>query len=74
MVCISPSPSNPKVLRAASKMAQAFRTDFTALFVESSDTKDLDPEEKENLEKNMNLAKDLKANVVVSYGDDIAYQ
>lgn len=74
LVCISPSPTNQKVIRTASKMASSYHAEFTALFVENSDTKFLKEDEKKSLKENIKLAKHLKANIVVSYGDDIAFQ
>ena len=35
LVCLSSSPSNPKVLRTAARMAEAFHSGFTALFAVS---------------------------------------
>lgn len=35
LVCLSSSPSNAKLIRTAARMANAFRSDFTALFVET---------------------------------------
>ena len=39
LVCIGTSPTNQKVIRTASKMAQAFHGEFTALYVETSTSK-----------------------------------
>ena len=41
LVCLSSSPSNPKVLRTAARMAEAFHSGFTALFVETPETREL---------------------------------
>lgn len=71
LVCLGTSPTNQKVIRTASKMAQAFRGEFTALYV---DSKELDYKALEQLKKNISLAKELQANIVSTYGDDIAYQ
>ena len=35
LVCLSSAPSNPKIIRTAARMASAFRSGFTALFVET---------------------------------------
>lgn len=37
LVCLSSSPSNAKIIRTASRMAQAFKGTLTALFVETPD-------------------------------------
>lgn len=71
LVCLGTSPTNQKVIRTASKMAQAFHGEFTALYV---DSKELDYKAFEQLKKNISLAKELQANIVSTYGDDIAYQ
>ena len=33
LVCVSPSPSNPKVVAAAARMAAAFQATLTAIYV-----------------------------------------
>lgn len=71
LVCLGTSPTNQKVIRTASKMAQAFHGEFTALYV---DSKELGYKALEQLKKNISLAKELQANIVSTYGDDIAYQ
>lgn len=72
LVCLSSSPSNPKVIRTASQMAKVFAADFTALFIETS--KPISPDNKLRLEQNTKLAKDMGAKIVTVNGDDIAYQ
>lgn len=74
LVCLGTSPTNQKVIRTASKMAQAFHGEFTALYVENFDSQELDLKAFQQLEKNISLAKELQANIVSTYGDDIAYQ
>ena len=74
LVCLGTSPTNQKVIRTASKMAQAFHGEFTALYVENSDSQELDLKAFQQLKKNISLAKELQANIVSTYGDDIAYQ
>ena len=41
MVCLGTSPTNQKVIRTAARMAQAFHADFTALYVETSQSKNM---------------------------------
>ena len=74
LVCLGTSPTNQKVIRTASKMAQAFHGEFTALYVENSDSQELGSKAFQQLKKNISLAKELQANIVSTYGDDIAYQ
>lgn len=74
LVCLGTSPTNQKVIRTASKMAQAFHGEFTALYIENSDSQELDLKAFQQLKKNISLAKELQANIVSTSGDDIAYQ
>lgn len=74
LVCLGTSPTNQKVIRTASKMAQAFHGEFTALYVETSANKTISQKAFNQLQSNLTLAKHLRANVVSTYGDDIAYQ
>lgn len=72
LVCLSSSPSNPKVIRTASKMAQVFDASFTALYIETS--KPITAENKKRLDNNTRLAKECGAHIVPVNGDDIAAQ
>jgi two-component system sensor histidine kinase KdpD len=74
LVCLSPAPSNAKVIRTAARMANAFRGKFTALFVETSETPDLEEESKKRLRENIRLAEQLGAHITTVYGDDISEQ
>ena len=38
LICLSSSPSNPKVIRQAARMAAAFHAKFTAIYVETPDS------------------------------------
>lgn len=74
LVCLGTSPTNQKVIRTAAKMAQAFHGEFTALYVETSSSKTMSQKAYDQLQSNLTLAKHLRANIVSTYGDDIAYQ
>lgn len=74
LVCLSSSPTNPKIIRTASRMADAFKGGFTALFVETSDFEAQTEEDKGRLRKNIRLAQQLGAAIETVYGDDIAFQ
>lgn len=74
LACLSSAPSNPKIIRTAARMAKAFNSQFTALFVETPDFAVASPENKKRLHDNRRLAELLGANVEVVYGDDIPYQ
>ena len=74
LVCLSSAPSNAKVIRTAARMAEAFQGDFTALFVETPDTRELSGENRKRLRTNLKLAEDLGARIATVYGDDPAAQ
>lgn len=74
LICLSSAPSNAKVIRMAARMAEAFHSGFTALFVETSETKELKDESLKCLRDNMRLAEQLGAQITTVYGDDPAGQ
>ena len=44
LVCLSSSPANGTIIRAAARMAEAFKGEFTALYVETSQSQKMDEE------------------------------
>ena len=74
LVCLSPAPSNMKIIRTAARMAKAFRGSFTALYVETSDFAVMDEEDKKRLRSNMRLAQQLGATIETVYGEDVPFQ
>ena len=74
LVCLSSSPSNPKIIRTAARMASAFRCSFTALFVETKTFQWMTKEDKDRLQSNIHLAQQLGASIETVYGNDIPYQ
>ncbi len=74
LVCLSPAPSNQKIIRTAARMAKAFHGNFTALFVETPDFPKLSDENRKRLRENIHLAEQLGAKIETVYGDNIAYQ
>lgn len=74
MVGLSASPSNARIIEAAAKMAKAFFGAFTAVYIQSSKSQELDEEDKERLKSNICLAEKLGASVSTIYGDDVAFQ
>lgn len=46
LVCISPSPSNTKVIRTAARLAYAFHAQFTGIYVETSQMQEADEKQK----------------------------
>lgn len=74
LVCISPSPSNAKVIRTASRLAYAFHASFTGIYVETPKMQEADKKNKAAVKNHMDLARALGADIVTVYGTDIAYQ
>ena len=74
LVCLSPSVSNARVIRAAARIADAFQGSLSALFVETPAYSLLSDEDKKRLHSNMNLAEKLGARLDTVIGDDVAYQ
>ena len=74
LMCLSPSPSNDKVIRQAARMAKAFHGKFTAFYVETPESSDMDKEDIQRLRENTKLAAQFGANTVTSYGSDIVEQ
>lgn len=74
LVCLSSSPSNKKVIRTAARMAEAFHSNFTALFVENSQTKEQGSEYLKTLRENIRLAEELGAQISTVYGEEPSVQ
>lgn len=74
VICISPSPTNMKVIRTAARMANAFQAELTALFVETPEYEQADEKIKQAVYNNIQLAKQFGAKASIVYGDNIAYQ
>lgn len=74
LVCLSPSPTNPKIIRTAARMANAFHGRFTALFVETPAFAAMREENRKRLRSNIHLAEQLGATIETVYGEDIAGQ
>ncbi|MCX5775909.1 MAG: sensor histidine kinase KdpD [Firmicutes bacterium] len=69
IVCISSSPSNPKVIRAAQTLAQAFHAEFIALYIQTSQE-----QYKETVLANQKLAENLGAKNVTIYAESVPEQ
>ena len=74
LVCLSSSPSNAKIIRTASRMAQAFKGTLTALFVETPDFPAMGAEDLQRLRSNLRLAEQLGAKIETVYGTDVSFQ
>ena len=74
LVCLSPSPSNKKVVAAAAKMAEAFHATLTAIYVKPTDYSSISEEDKQRLQSNMAFAERNGASVATVIGNDVSVQ
>lgn len=74
LVCLSPAPSNARIIRTAARMAAAFKGSFTALYVETPDFGFMQDSEKKRLWENMHLAQQLGAQIQTVYGSNVPQQ
>ena len=71
LVCLSPSPSNWKVIAAAAKMAEAFQAALTAIYVKPTNYDSLPEDDKGRLQNNIKFAGQHGASVTTIIGDDV---
>ncbi len=74
LVCLSPAPSNANIVKTGGSLARAFHADLTALYVKTPDSDKMNDADKKRLQKNIDLAGSLGAEIVTVYGDDIPGQ
>lgn len=74
LICLSPAPSNKKVIRTAARMAEVFHSGFTALYVETSKKAEISEENGKRLKENIRLAEQLGAQIATVYGEEPAVQ
>lgn len=70
LVCVSPSPSAARVVRAGRRLARRLRAEWTALFVEQPRHASLPAADREYASKAMQLAEKLGAEAVTIAGHD----
>lgn len=73
LACLSPSPSNPKILRAAADMV-GDDTELVALFIETPQLSYLSNPDRQRLQENIQTAGQLGAKIQTVSGDDVAFQ
>ena len=73
LACLSPSPSNPKILRAAADMA-GNSDELIALFIETPQIQRLADADRRRLQENMQTAEKLGAVIQTLSGDDVPFQ
>ena len=74
LICISPSPSNPKVITAAVKLAKAFQAALTAIYIKPTNYDKLLEEDKIRLQNNIRFAERNGASIMTIIGDDVPTQ
>ena len=74
LVCISPSPSNPKVVSAAARMAEAFHATLTAIYIRPTNYESMSDEDKARLQNNIRFAEQCGAFITNIIGDDVPAQ
>ncbi len=72
LVCVSPSPSTPKVVRAAKRLASSLRADWMAVYVETPKLREMSEKSKNRLLSYLRLAERLGAETVNLSGHNIA--
>lgn len=72
LVCLSPSPSNERLIRRAARLSEAFQGYFTALYIETPDDRSLPDEDRQRLEGNEKLAQKLGAQLEIIQGSNVA--
>ena len=70
LVCVGPSPTSPRVIRTASRMARAMRATWIAVTVEPA--KEAPAAEKQRILRNLHLAESLGAKTTTLTGGDTA--
>lgn len=74
LVCLSPAPSNTKIIQTAAAMAKAFNATFSALYVKTPASESMTAEDAERLLANIRFSEASGASVVTVCGNDIAFQ
>ncbi|HNH08359.1 MAG TPA: sensor histidine kinase KdpD, partial [Leptospiraceae bacterium] len=70
LVTVGPSPTSRMVLRSARRIAGSMEAELTAVFVETPGS--LKPSEREDLQKNINYARELGAEAVITAAETVA--
>lgn len=72
LVCVGPSPTSAKVVRAAKRLADRIHAPWVALHVETADSTQLDAQAQQRLHQNLKLAESLGAEVVQVSGENVS--
>jgi two-component system sensor histidine kinase KdpD len=71
LVCVGPSPTSAKVIRAAKRMADSLDADWVAVSIDTPQTGRLPDEARSRLFSNLQLAERLGAETAALTGDDV---
>lgn len=74
LACISPSPSSSRIIRTATRMAEAHHSKWIAFYVETTKSQNLSKEDRKRLSEHFNLAEQLGGEVVTVHSDNTIEQ
>lgn len=74
LACLSPSPSNRKIIDEAANLANAFHAEFTTLYVSKSQEDTLSQLDQTRLQNNIRYAEDKGAVITTVIGENIPFQ
>ncbi len=74
LVCLSSSPSNPTVINAAARMAEAFHATLSAIYVKPANYDALPETDKIRLQNNIAFAEQNRAAIITIIGNDVPVQ
>jgi two-component system sensor histidine kinase KdpD len=72
LVCVSPSPLNARLVRAARRLAEELKAEWFALYVETPEGARLPPGDRDRVARNLQLAEQLGAKVATRQAASIA--
>ena len=74
LVCVGPSPTSAKVIRAAKRLADRLHAPWIALHIESSSASQWSDADRQQLQRNLKLAESLGGELVQASGDDVSQE
>jgi len=74
LVCVGPSPTSAKVVRAAKRLADRLHAPWIALHIESSSAAHWSIANRQQLHRNLKLAESLGGEIVQASGDDVSQE
>ncbi len=74
LVCVGPSPTSAKVVRAAKRLADRIHAPWIALHIESAAAAQWSDADRQQLHRNLKLAESLGGEIVQASGDDVSQE